>query len=196
MNRTPREQAAVPRRLPPRHRWSFEELEDRALLSAGPGADLGNAPTLGGPSVTVTGTVAPGGPLIYKVDPGSGGLLTARVHAAGLDARLSLLDANGQVLVQSDGQSPGDPDPQIDQHLPSGTFYLEVESLGGSGNSSLTTTLTATTDPFATIPPPPVSPNPMPLAVGDFNHDGILDYVTVDRYSPSSPLKLRSNSSG
>ncbi len=102
------------------------------------------------------------------------------MHAEGVDARLSLLDANGQVLVQSDGQLRGNHDPLIDQHLPVGTFTLEVESLGGTGNSTLTTTLTTTSDPFSTIPPRSPLQIFNPLAIGDFNHDGIPDFATTD----------------
>ena len=60
-------------------------------------------------------------------------------------------DAQGQVLMQSDGQSPGNPDDQIDLHVPAGTDYLEVENLGGAGAYTLTTTLTPATTPFQPI---------------------------------------------
>ena len=42
------------------------------------------------------------------------------------------MDSQGQVLLTSDGQSPGNPDDQIDLHVPAGTDYLEVENLGGA----------------------------------------------------------------
>ncbi len=62
MNSIPPEQVTMPRRLPPRHRWSFEELEDRTLLSTGPGIDFGDALPLQGSTDTVTGMIAPGAP--------------------------------------------------------------------------------------------------------------------------------------
>src|SRR5262249_38136326 len=69
--------------------------------------------------------------------------LTAPRHAAGFGARLSLLDANGTLLMQSDGQSSQNPDPLIDEHLDGAaagtTYYLEVEGLaGGTGAYMLT----------------------------------------------------------
>src|SRR5262249_44029885 len=113
--------------------------------------------------------------------PDAGGLLTAQVRAVGATARLSLLDAQGQVLVQSDGQSRADTDPLINQHLPvKNVSYLEVESLAGTGNAALTTQFTAASEPFATIPRSSTAANSARIALGDFNQDGIPDYVTID----------------
>src|SRR5262249_27309072 len=94
----------------------------------------------------------------------------------------SLFDAQGNLLVQSDGQALGRPDPLIDQHLAAGTAYLEVQGLTGSGTFSLTTSLTPSSDPSQTLPLPPnfQEGNYAPLAVGDFNHDGIPDLVATD----------------
>ena len=137
-----------------RHRCGLgvARLEDRTLLS-GPSGDVlaAVAPkiALGTPKA---GTLAPGEVAFFQINPNTDGRLVAQVHAAGATTRLSLWDAQGQVLMQSDGQSPGNPDDQIDLHVPAGTDYLEVEDLGGAGAYTLTTSLTpATTSPFQPI---------------------------------------------
>ena len=133
------------------------------------------------------GPIAPGAPVVYRIDlaPGTGGRLTARAHVNGVKARLTLLDARGQILVQSDAQSVGVADPAIDLHIQAGSanltpysYYLEVESLGGRGDFSLTTALTETTAPFATIPSPDSPLDEARMALGDFNHDHVADLVT------------------
>src|SRR5262249_7137751 len=61
----PADRDASPPRTPPRHRCSFEELEDRTLLSTG------SPPARGGPYLTPgsswshAGTVTPRAPLVY-----------------------------------------------------------------------------------------------------------------------------------
>ena len=108
---------------PGRHRFGLcvARLEDRTLLS-GPSGDVlaAVAPKieLGTPK---TGTLAPGEVAFFQIDPTTDGRLVAQVHAEGATTRLSLLDAQGQVLMQSDGQSPANQDDQIDLHVPAGT---------------------------------------------------------------------------
>ena len=46
----------------------------------------------------------------YRIDTSGDGRLVAQLQAQGITTRLSLLDAQGQVLVQSDGLSPANPD--------------------------------------------------------------------------------------
>ena len=139
-----------------RHRFGLgvARLEDRTLLS-GPSGDVlaAVAPKieLGTPK---TGTLAPGEVAFFQIDPTTDGRLVAQVHAEGATTRLSLWDVQGQVLMQSDGQSPGNPDDQIDLHVPAGTDYLEVENLGGAGAYTLTTSLMPSTSPFQPIPLP------------------------------------------
>src|SRR4029079_19136014 len=69
----------------------------------------------------------------YQIDTTAAGLLLSQVHSSDLTTRLSLLDARGQLLVSSDGGSPGDRHNQIDQHLAPGTYFLLVESRAGAG---------------------------------------------------------------
>ena len=63
----PPEHDPEPRRPRPRHRWSFEQLEDRTLLATVPGADLADAIPLTAPSGTDAGTIAPGAPVFFRI---------------------------------------------------------------------------------------------------------------------------------
>ena len=124
-------------------------LEDRTLLS-GPSGDVLAvvAPKieLGTPK---TGTLAPGEVAFFQIDPTTDGRLVVGAQAETM--RLSLLDAQGQVLMQSDGQSPDKRNAQIDLHVQAGTDYLEVEALGGTGTYTLTATLTPANTPYRPI---------------------------------------------
>ena len=83
----------------------------------------------------------------------------------------------------SDGPSPATPDGQIDQHLAAGTYFLRMQSTGGAGNWALTAVLTPGSGPFQSIPvglPQYSNLGYDPLAVGDFNGDGIPDLATMD----------------
>ena len=51
-----------------------------------------------------------------------------------MTTELSLLDSQGQVLVQSAGLSPTDPDDLVAEQLVSGTYFLKVDSTGGAGS--------------------------------------------------------------
>ena len=134
-----------PRKASPRHRycWTFEQLEDRTLLSLVSLAGLQAAPVLVMPQDARSGVIAPGRRAYFQINPATDAHLVAQVHAVGTPSRLTLLDSHGSVLVQSDGQSPTNPDDVIDQHVTAGTEYLEVQSLGGVGSFTLLSTLTA-----------------------------------------------------
>jgi len=141
---------------------------------AGGGAGL----TLAGLGVTVRGLVINR----LAIDATNDERLVAQVHATGITTRLSLLDAQGRVLVQSDGLSASDPNDVIDEHLTAGTEFLEVQTLSGSGTYSLSTSLTPTSVPYQTLPLPPSfqGGSYAPIAVGDFTNNGILDIVAPD----------------
>ena len=166
---------------PGRHRCGLgvARLEDRTLLS-GPSGDVlaAVAPKieLGTPK---TGTLASGEVAFFQIDPTTDGRLVARVHAEGATTRLSLLDVQGQVLTQSDGQSPDNRDDQIDLHVPAGTDYLEVENLGGTGVYTLTTSLMPSTSPFQPITLS-TETEPGALVAGDFKGDGRTDLAVAN----------------
>ena len=119
----------------------------------------------------------------YRIDTSSDGRLIVQVDSLGITTRLSLLDAQGQVLVESDGLSPTNPDGQVDLHLAAGTYFLRTQSTGGAGDLVLTATLTPASAPFQSIPVGSQDYDNTgydPLAVGDFNGDGIPDLATMD----------------
>ena len=164
-----------------RRRWSFDRLEDRLLLANGPGTSLGTATPLLAPSALASGQIEPGVPLFFQTSPATDSLLIARAAAVGTPTRLSLLDSQGTLLVQSDGQSATNPDDLIEQHVAPGTSYLELQSLGGAGSYTLTASLTAS-------PPPnelpsselPAAP-PSPLVVfGNFDSTGPIGFAAPD----------------
>ena len=148
------------------HGFDFTSATSPAALSFQ--ADLSGPPqgqTSGGPTA------------IYRIDVEANGQLLAIVHAQGFTARLMFLDSQGRVLVQSDGLSPSDPDAVIDQYLAPGNCSLVVESTGGGGTYSLTTTLVPASAPFQAIP---VGRDPVSMVAGDFTGDGHLDLAVVN----------------
>jgi hypothetical protein len=130
---------------------------------------------IAGPSVSVSGVAINN----FTIDANQEGLLTAQVDPQGSAAALSLIDSGGGVLVQSDGLSAADPDASINEHLAAGSYSLQVETIGGAGEFTLSTTLTPAIPPFQ---PLTVNPGSLygPMAVGDFNGDGMLDIAASD----------------
>jgi hypothetical protein len=184
-----------------------ERLEDRTLLSSQAVGGLALPPGAASPleltslresepndtlatanaislNSNVTGTVAsPRDQDFFKVTVSDLGHLTARLHAEGFTARLSLLDSAGTELIQSDGESLTNPDGRIDQYLEGSaggaTYFLEVQGLGSStGNYELKTDFVTSSPPFQ---PVPVNGRlPQQIVSGDFNGDGIPDLAVVN----------------
>src|SRR5271166_6019939 len=154
-------------------------FEDRTLLSApsaNPLAAVAIPIALGTPK---TGTLSANEVVFFQISPTTDGRLIAQVHAPGGTTSLTLMDSQGQVLLTSDGQSPGNPDDQIDLHVPAGTDYLEVENLGGAGAYTLTTSLMPSTSPFQPIPHS-AGTAPSALVAGDFTGDGRTDLAVAN----------------
>jgi hypothetical protein len=142
-----------------------------------------------GLNTRVTGTLQPGDSAdFYRIGLSESGRLIARVHATGIDTRLSLLDARGIPLVQSDGQSLSNPDDFIDQHLAPGGYLIKVEGLGlATGTYALATEFQPASSPLQPIP---TNSQLATLVQGDFNGDGILDLATANVSSGSISVLL------
>jgi YVTN family beta-propeller protein len=135
-----------------------------------------------------------GSTAVYRIVMGEGCLLLAVVHPEGFTARLMILDSQGRLLVQSDGLSPSDPDPVIDQFLAGGNYSLVVESTGGVGAYSLTTALTPASAPLQPIPVG-YYPAPEAIVAGDFTGDGRTD-LAVANQSDNTVSVLLGNGDG
>ena len=98
-------------------------------------------------------TIAPLAATYYRSSSDVGGKLTVTLDVTGFEARLSLVDAEGLPLVQSDGAGTrrrrrG----LIDVNVPAGDDFLEVQSLSGRGAYQITADFTPTSPAFQTIP--------------------------------------------
>ncbi len=129
------------------------------------------------PSLAFSGSGA--GPLSsidsYRFETIIGEDLTVVVQAQGVTTQLLLLDATGNVLMQSDGLSAAGGDDLINTYVPAGTYSLEVQHFGGAGTFSLTATALAATSP---LQPLAMGQSPVDIesiVAGDFTGDGHLD---------------------
>jgi large repetitive protein len=123
-------------------------LEDRTLLSEPGGLPLPLPLPLGLPQ---TGTVFPFSPNYYVITTAAAGELTVSLHAPGILARVLLVDASGQPLVQSDAPSAGSGDGSIDLSVPAGENFIEVQSSGGSGPYQIFAELVPSVPAFQTV---------------------------------------------
>jgi hypothetical protein len=169
---------------------SLEALEDRTVPA-------GNTPATAVPLTLLADQAAASGslsqdPTYYALNVTEAGRLLAQVHAPGQHARLSLLSADGTLLVQSDGQSAANPDDLIDLHVPAGpsgtTYYLEVQALESStGTYSLVANYSATTAPDDTLDG---GRDPYGITTGDFNGDGKTDIAVAGFFTNSVSVYL------
>jgi hypothetical protein len=127
---------------------------------------------------------------VYRLDVATAGLFAAMIQSQGVTTELTLLDAQGNVVVRSDGISQSNPNDLIDEYLAAGTYSLKVEGLGGVGAYVLTTTLTPAAAPFqpaavGSLGATGILPSPHQAVVaGDFTGDGRLDLAVVT-YQPN-----------
>jgi hypothetical protein len=140
------------------------------------------------PTDSFAGTIAsPGEVDSFQVTIPDSGRLTASVQIGagiGLNTRLSLLSPDGQLLIESDGQSIANANDLITQDVLAGTYDLEVTGIGsGTGTYTLTTQFQQATPPDQPIGVDfnhsvPWDLTPVFSTTGDFTGDGHLDLAT------------------
>ena len=93
-----------------------------------------------------------GGNVNYQIVVAAGEDLVATAQAAGTTTSLTLLDALGRTVVQSDGLSAAEPIDAIDIDVAPGTYRLEVRDDGGAGTFTLTAMMTPSATAFQAVP--------------------------------------------
>jgi FG-GAP-like repeat/FG-GAP repeat len=163
---------------PPRRRrckLSFEPrvsgLEARVLLSSTPAM----ATTLPLNSLT-PGYLARFGSSFYRVSSSDGGELTVSLQTSGPSFRVSLVDALGSPLVQSD--APSSDGNSFRVNVLAGDDLIEVQSLGDAGSFQINAQLTVA---VPGLQPILVNFNGNPTeSLADMEGNGTVDLVTAD----------------
>ncbi len=159
----------------------FEGLEDRLNLTAaidltGTIIDLPITPL-----VQMSGNIASTNAQdIYRVQVPSEAVLSAQLRPSGFDTLLSLLDDQGHTLIQSEATSPTNRLCNVDETLPTGVYYVVVQSRQGTGSYQLAV------DQNATIAAPPtpvrraVSESKHAIIIADFDGSGVPDLAVAN----------------
>ncbi len=123
---------------------------------------------------------AQGGIVTYQIVVAAGEELLATVQELGTTTGLSLLDAEGHIVMQSDGLSAEEPIDTIDTYIAPGTYSLQVQDTGGNGSFTLTTMMMPSAAPLEPIP---VGSYPIAIVTGDFSGNGIFDLAVANEQS-------------
>jgi hypothetical protein len=91
-----------------------------------------------------------GGAVSYQIVVANGADPLAAAQAFGASTSLSLLDAQGHILMQSDGLSAAQPIDAIHTYVAPGTYSLQFQGEKGGGAFALTTTILPAGAPFTT----------------------------------------------
>ena len=131
----------------------------------------------------------------YQITVATGENMVATAQAGTGTTALSLLDAQGRLVVQSNGLSTTEPMDAIDTYIGPGTYSLQVHDLDGAGNFALTVLMTPSAAPLQPVPDGIVTSGDSPgnavaIVAGDFNGDGKLDLAVAEQGSDSVAILL------
>jgi hypothetical protein len=160
------------------YRPRLEWLEKRLPPAAG----FANATPLNDTGQVLTGSLGAGQVHDYSLSVTQGTYLIATAvpeGSTGFEPRLTLYDATGQMLIESDQHAPGLAGATVQQHLQPGSYYMQVSAaassfaVAGKEAYQLTTALTSTLPPFS---PFSLLPGPGPF-VADLRGNGSEDLI-------------------
>jgi hypothetical protein len=116
---------------------------------------------------------------LFEVTIDTDGQFTAQVQMANFASRISLLDDQGQLLIQSEASSPENTGGRVAMHLDPGTYFVMVQDLTASGSYTLQTSFTDTTQPAQ-----PLTGNSgaYSVAVADLTASKNPDLIVADLY--------------
>ncbi len=128
-----------------------------------------------------------GGTVNYQIVVAADEDLVATAQAVGTSTSLTLLDASGRTVVQSDGLSAAEPIDAIEIDVAPGIYWLRVHDNGGNGTFTLTAMMTPSATAFQAVP---VGTDPDAVVEGDFTGDGKLDLAVADANSNTVSILL------